>query len=140
MNGAKSLTNPAAVPTERGAGWKRYKASLKYGFYVIFHPFDGFWDLVHEQRGSLLAAHTWLFLFLLTVHHRSLPRDQKFSLPFSLPPKFFFVLIYELTFQKSTSKKFFPQKKNATFMTAKFFSQKFFRKSFHCQIFCMIFL
>ena len=66
MNGAKSLTNPAAVPTERGAGWKRYKASLKYGFYVIFHPFDGFWDLVHEQRGSLLAAHTWLFLFLLT--------------------------------------------------------------------------
>ena len=66
MNGAKSLTNPAAVPTERGAGFKRYKASLKYGFYVIFHPFDGFWDLVHEQRGSLLAAHTWLFLFLLT--------------------------------------------------------------------------
>ncbi len=66
MNGAKSLTNPAAVPTERGAGWKRYKASLKYGFYVIFHPFDGFWDLVHEQRGSLMAAHTWLFLFLLT--------------------------------------------------------------------------
>ena len=66
MNSAKSLTNPAAVPTERGAGWKRYKASLKYGFYVIFHPFDGFWDLVHEQRGSLLAAHTWLFLFLLT--------------------------------------------------------------------------
>ena len=66
MNGAKSLTNPAAVPTERGGGWKRYKASLKYGFYVIFHPFDGFWDLVHEQRGSLLAAHTWLFLFLLT--------------------------------------------------------------------------
>ena len=66
MNSAKSLTNPAAVPTERGAGWKRYKASLKYGFYVIFHPFDGFWDLVHEQRGSLMAAHTWLFLFLLT--------------------------------------------------------------------------
>ena len=66
MNGAKSLTNSAAVPAERGAGFKRYKASLKYGFYVIFHPFDGFWDLVHEQRGSLLAAHTWLFLFLLT--------------------------------------------------------------------------
>ena len=34
--------------------------------YVIFHPFDGFWDLVHEGRGSLLAAHTFLFLFLLT--------------------------------------------------------------------------
>ena len=65
MNAAKSLANGAS-PAERGAGWKRYKATLKYGFYVIFHPFDGFWDLVHEQRGSLLAAHTWLFLFLLT--------------------------------------------------------------------------
>ena len=65
MNAAKSLTDGMA-PAQRGAGWKRYKASLKYGLYVIFHPFDGFWDLVHEKRGSLLAAHTWLFLFLLT--------------------------------------------------------------------------
>lgn len=50
----------------RGERWKRYLASLKYGTYVIFHPFDGFWDLSHEQRGSMAAAHTFLFLFLLT--------------------------------------------------------------------------
>ena len=24
---------------------------LMYGFHVIFHPFDGFWDLKHERRG-----------------------------------------------------------------------------------------
>ena len=65
MNAAKSLTD-GAVASERGTGWKRYIASLKYGTYVIFHPFDGFWDLVHESRGSLLAAHTFLFLFLMT--------------------------------------------------------------------------
>lgn len=29
---------------------------LKYGKYVIFHPFDGFWDLKHEKRGNLKAA------------------------------------------------------------------------------------
>ena len=67
-----------AAPAERGAGWKRYKASLKYGFYVIFHPFDGFWDLVHEQRGSLMAAHTWLFLFLLTYVLRLLLTNFQF--------------------------------------------------------------
>ena len=77
MNGAKSLTD-GFVQSERGAGWKRYTASLKYGFYVIFHPFDGFWDLVHEQRGSLLAAHTWLFLFLLTYVLRLLLTNFQF--------------------------------------------------------------
>ena len=27
-----------------------------YAFYVIIHPFDGFWDLKHEKRGSMKAA------------------------------------------------------------------------------------
>lgn len=50
----------------RAEGWKRYLSTLKYGTYVIFHPFDGFWDLSHERRGSLAAANTFLGLFLLT--------------------------------------------------------------------------
>lgn len=50
----------------RAEGWKRYLSTLKYGTYVIFHPFDGFWDLSHEKRGSLAAANTFLGLFLLT--------------------------------------------------------------------------
>lgn len=29
---------------------------LKYSFTLIFHPFDGFWDLKHEKRGSVTAA------------------------------------------------------------------------------------
>ena len=50
----------------RKEGRKRYFASLKYSLYVITHPFDGFWDLIHEKRGTLAAAHTFLLLFLLT--------------------------------------------------------------------------
>lgn len=46
--------------------WKRYSASLKYAFYVILHPFDGFWDLNREKKGSLAAANTIFILFLLT--------------------------------------------------------------------------
>ena len=52
--------------TGRGAGWKRYVETCRYALYVIFHPFDGFWDLGHEHRGSLAAATTFLVLWLLT--------------------------------------------------------------------------
>ena len=46
--------------------WDKYVASMKYAKYVLFHPFDGFWDLKHEKRGSVAAATTYLFLFLFT--------------------------------------------------------------------------
>lgn len=39
--------------------------TLKYAFYVIFHPFDGFWDLTHEKRGSIGAANFLVAAFLL---------------------------------------------------------------------------
>ena len=65
MSSAELLSNQGAVE-KSGGKWQRYKETLRYSLYVIFHPFDGFWDLVHEKRGSLMAAHTFLFLFLLT--------------------------------------------------------------------------
>jgi len=39
---------------------------MRYALHVITHPFDGFWDLTHEHRGTLAAAHTFLILFLIT--------------------------------------------------------------------------
>ena len=39
--------------------------TLKYSLYVIFHPFDGFWDLTHEKRGSVGAANFLVAAFLL---------------------------------------------------------------------------
>ena len=41
---------------------KTYWEELLYAFHVIFHPFDGFWDMKHEKRGSLRAAFTILGL------------------------------------------------------------------------------
>ena len=61
MSAGKSLVN-----TARRDRWRRYAETVKYARHVIFHPFDGFWDLSHEGRGSLAAAHTFLVLFLLT--------------------------------------------------------------------------
>lgn len=45
--------------------WHRYLRSLKYAFYVITHPLDGFWDLTHEKRGTFAAANTILFVAIL---------------------------------------------------------------------------
>ncbi|WP_312371577.1 YIP1 family protein [Lachnoclostridium sp.] len=45
--------------------WQRLKKSLKYSFYIITHPFDGFWDLTHEKRGSMAAANILLLLLAL---------------------------------------------------------------------------
>ena len=50
---------------KRKASWTRYRESLRYSLHVITHPFDGFWDLIHEKRGTLAAAHTFLILFLV---------------------------------------------------------------------------
>jgi len=40
--------------------------ALRYTFYLIFHPFDGFWDLKHEKRGNLDAAIVIVFLLSIT--------------------------------------------------------------------------
>lgn len=39
-----------------------------YGFYILFHPFDGFWDLKHEKRGSIKVAHSfYVSLFIVEM-------------------------------------------------------------------------
>lgn len=40
---------------------------MTYGRYVIFHPFNGFWDLKREKRGSMRTATILLVLFSFWV-------------------------------------------------------------------------
>ncbi len=40
----------------------RFSGHFLYAFYVMTHPFDGFYDLKHEKRGSMLGATVWLLL------------------------------------------------------------------------------
>ena len=40
----------------------KLSSHVLYGFYIIFHPFDGFWDMKHEKRGSVLGATIYLIL------------------------------------------------------------------------------
>ncbi len=45
--------------------WRRFLSTLRYSLYVIRHPFDGFWDLTHENRGSVAAANFIVLCMLL---------------------------------------------------------------------------
>lgn len=40
------------------------KEEWLYGFHVMFHPFDGFWDIKHEKRASAKGA---TFILLITI-------------------------------------------------------------------------
>ena len=55
-------------------GKKTYWEELLYVFHVIYHPFDGFWDLKHEKRGSVRAAITILALTILTFYYNAIGR------------------------------------------------------------------
>lgn len=49
----------------RARVWRTLQ-SLRYALYVVFHPFDGFWDLKHERRGTMPAAAILLALVTAT--------------------------------------------------------------------------
>ena len=42
-------------------------AGLKYGFFVIFHPFRGFWNMKREGMGNARSASILLFLTVLAT-------------------------------------------------------------------------
>ncbi|MDR3174487.1 MAG: YIP1 family protein [Treponema sp.] len=47
----------SALPILPGRVWLAHLGNtLKYALYVCVHPIDGFWDLIHEKRGSYAAA------------------------------------------------------------------------------------
>ena len=44
--------------------------SLQYSLHVIFHPFDGFWDLKHEKRGNVGSASVIILLLIAVLIFR----------------------------------------------------------------------
>ncbi len=52
-------------------GRKSFKEEFLYSTHLIFHPFDGFWDLKHEQRGSVRAALTFIVLTIAAFAYQS---------------------------------------------------------------------
>ena len=55
------------------SGKKRtFGQEIAYGFHIIFHPFDGFWDLKHEKRGSIRGAVFFIVLAIATFYYQAI--------------------------------------------------------------------
>ena len=55
-----------------GVQRKTLRQELMYVFHLVFHPFDGFWDLKHEKRGSVRAALIILGVVILSFYYQSI--------------------------------------------------------------------
>ena len=60
-------------------GRKTYWEELVYAFHLVFHPFDGFWDLKHEKRGSVRAASTILLITMLSFFYNAIGKGYTFN-------------------------------------------------------------
>ena len=73
---AKKVNKKAATDgRERKTFWQE----LMYGFYTIFHPFDGFWDLKHEKRGSFRAALVYVALTIVAFFYQAIGQGYVFN-------------------------------------------------------------
>jgi hypothetical protein len=55
------------------SGKKRtFGQEIAYGFHLIFHPFDGFWDLKHEKRGSVRGSIFFIVLAMATFYYQAI--------------------------------------------------------------------
>ncbi len=60
-------------------GRKSLKEELLYAFHVIFHPFDGFWDLKHEKRGSVRSGFVILLITVIVYFYNSIGQGYIFN-------------------------------------------------------------
>ena len=52
-------------------GKKTYWEELIFPFHLVFHPFDGFWDLKHEKRGSVRGGLTIMGLTIIMFYYKA---------------------------------------------------------------------
>lgn len=60
-------------------GHKTFGEELSYASHLVLHPFDGFWDLKHERRGSVRAAVVFLALTIVAFFYKSVGTGYIFN-------------------------------------------------------------
>ena len=65
--------------TSLKVGKRTYVEELLYMFHLVFHPFDGFWDLKHEKRGSVRAGSTILGLTIIAFFYQAIGQGYLFN-------------------------------------------------------------
>lgn len=61
-------------------GKKRsFKQEVLYAFHLLTHPFDGFWDLKHEKRGSVRGAIFWVVLAIAAFTYQAIGQSYLYN-------------------------------------------------------------
>ena len=68
LNYANKVNKATALKTTK----RTFKEELLYVFHVMFHPFDGFWDLKHEKRGSVRAGIVFIALTIIAYFYKAI--------------------------------------------------------------------
>ena len=78
---SKFLEHAAKINTRAVAkpGRKSFKEEMFYILHLVFHPFDGFWDLKHERRGSVRAGITIIVVTILAFFYQSIGTGYIFT-------------------------------------------------------------
>lgn len=74
----KKKNNAGTTKTGKRTFWEE----VLFAFHLIMHPFDGFWDLKHEKRGSVRGAIFYVAIASLTVVYSSVGMAYIFN-PYS---------------------------------------------------------
>jgi len=60
-------------------GKRTFVQEILFAFHLIFHPFDGFWDLKHERRGSVRGAFFYIALAIVAFTYQAVGRSYQFN-------------------------------------------------------------
>ena len=60
------------VKTATAGGKRTFLQELLFGFHLMLHPFDGFWDLKHERRGSVRASIVYIAVAIVAFYYQSI--------------------------------------------------------------------
>ena len=60
-------------------GQKNIKEELIFAFHIMTHPFDGYWDLKHEKRGSVRSAYIILVITILAFFYQTVGTGYIFA-------------------------------------------------------------
>lgn len=64
---AAKVNKAVAISGKKRTFWQE----ILYANHLIFHPFDGFWDLKHEKRGSVRGALFYIVFTIITFTYQS---------------------------------------------------------------------
>ena len=71
--------NKVNAKTAVTSGKRTFVQEILFAFHLMFHPFDGYWDLKHEKRGSFRGGLFYTGITVLVFTYQSVGRSYMYN-------------------------------------------------------------